>query len=238
MTFIPIFAVAFLVPLAWQVGLFGLRTAIPYIIRWIALDYAMDKAFELGVEKAEEIAERQVSEEKYQSFFSKFIEQKNSIPYEEAKVFVFINIPEHETIINNYKNRGAMYKIFNQKIYNFLDDDVIKGSDVLAFRDLNHLKNSKLFPKNINFFKLLAKNGSFYYFYGDNFFFIYIIGNNIQSLSNIIKNYFFSKIPLLRKQVAKNNSSIASIKQNAGESASSILLKDRFRFVRFPTIDS
>lgn len=230
-------AVLFLGPLVWQISLVGARAAIPHIIRWIALDYAMDKSFELGVEKAEEIAEQQASEDKFDDIFSKLKgDDKISIPYDNAKVFVLINVPEYEYIVNNFKNRGAMTKIFNDKINGLLDNETISASEVLAFRDINHLRNSKLFPKNIDFFKILSKIGSFYYFYGDNFFFVYITGSNL-NIYNMIKNYFLKKIPLLRKGVPRDNSSLASIKQNQGKSATEIFEEDRFTFIRFPTIN-
>jgi hypothetical protein len=232
-------AVAPIVAGIWQLALAGGRLLIPLIIEWIATSYALDYALEKGQQKAEEMAKEELAQKNYSSIFGKFFNQTNSLSYEEATVFVFSNIAEYQTVINNYRNRGTMADIFSKKIYSFLNQDKIKGSDVLAFRDVNHLKNSKLFPNNKNFFKILNKVGCFYYFYGDNFFFIYV-NQRTGDVFSMIEAFFIRSIPMLKKYEEKNKGSIAAIKNKLGEKISSpleILKEDKFRIIRFPTVD-
>ena len=170
----------------------------------------------------------------------------NSIAYDDAKVFVFTNIPEHMNVIKNYDKRGTMYSLYVSLISRILNKDEVSGLDVIAFKNVNDLRRSKLIPKNELFFKILKKNGSFYIFNGNYFHFIYIVGSSY-NVFKIINSFFTNHIPELRNKMNQNtkteNSSVSFIKSALGVTQNTSNnrnnngnQKNNYDFVRFPTI--
>lgn len=206
-----------------------------------AADYLLDKEYERGLSlaataRSNEIEGYKKRKGKSVSMSAKF--EPNTIPYTEAKVFVLVNLPNYNSIIDNYKNRGFISRVFANTVIKLLDKELIKGTEILAFKSLSDLRESGLIPRSQKFYKILTKNGSFYLFSGLNFYFVYIVGNT-NNLFRVIKSYFYSKIPSLSREEYKDEGPVVRIKEALGIKKISLIEKinkEKFEFVTFPTI--
>jgi hypothetical protein len=199
--------------------------------------YLYDKWYDKGLEEKGKYTQNEIEGYKKKTS-KKNVNRAGFLMHSEAKVFVFANPLNYENIINNYRNRGVMTRIFVNRLNKVLDKEQISGSDIIAFRDINHLKRSGIIPKSDIFYKVLLRNGSFFLFSGQNFFFVYIVGNT-SNVFKIIKNYFIRIIPSLQKEIEKEKDSITKIKELLRIKKLSPIEKinqEKFEFITFPTL--
>jgi len=199
--------------------------------------YLYDKWYDKGLENTGNYTQNEIEGYKKKTS-KKNVNRADFLVHSEVKVFVFANPLNYENIINNYKNRGVMTRVFVSRLNKILDKEQVTGSDVIAFKDISHLKRSGLIPKSDIFYKVLLKNGSFFLFSGQNFFFVYIVGST-SNVFKIIKNYFIRIIPSLQKEMEKEKDSVTKIKELLGIKKLSPIEKinqEKFEFITFPTL--
>lgn len=106
-----------------------------------------------------------------------------SIKYSKASVFVMKIKEGYELLFKNINNNSYCDKFFRKNIVKYLKKTNINKNDLMAFEDIKHLRNAKLFfiPDNDKLYDFLRKQNLYSFDNDSNFYFIYIDRNNKNS---------------------------------------------------------
>lgn len=102
-----------------------------------------------------------------------------SIKYSKSSVFVMKIKQNYKDLFKNINNNSYCDEFFKKNIVNYLEKSNINKNDLMAFKNIKHLRNAKLsfIPNNDKFFDFLKEQNLHSFDNDNNFYFIYVDRN-------------------------------------------------------------